>query len=228
MSSARRTRADRLAAMSTPHWPLLDLRVRTPLVELRPPDEATMLALVDLADRGVHDPDFVPFLRAWTLEPDGERQRHSMQYYWRCWSGWSLDFWELPLSVWVDGALVGVQGLLAHSFRVTRTFETGSWLGLSHQGQGIGKEMRAAALHFGFAGLGALRADTGAIEGNDRSVGVTRALGYVDNGQVVKERDGERILCNQFRMERADWEARRRDDITIEGLDASLAMFGLE
>ena len=219
---------DQTRGMSSSHWPLFDIRVRTPRVELRPPDEATMFALVDLADKGVHDPDFVPFLRAWTLEPDGERQRHSMQYYWRCWSGWSVEFWELPFAVRVDGELVGVQGMLAHSFQVTRTFETGSWLGLAHQGQGIGKEMRAAILHFGFDGLGALRADTGAIEGNDRSVGVTRALGYVDNGQTVKDRDGERILCNEFRMERADWETRRRDDIEIEGLAGCLPMFGLE
>lgn len=214
--------------MSTPHWPLLDLRVRTPRVELRPPDEPTMFALVDLADRGVHDPDFVPFLRAWTLEPDGERQRHSMQYYWRCWSGWTLDAWELPFSVWVDGTLVGMQGMVAKAFRVTRTFETGSWLGVAHQGQGIGKEMRAAILHFAFVGLDALRADTGAIEGNDRSVGVTRSLGYVDNGQTVKQREEERIICNEFRLERADWEARRRDDITIEGLEPCLPLFGLE
>jgi hypothetical protein len=108
--------------MSTPHWPLFDLRVRTPRVELRPPDEQTMVALVDLADRGVHDPDFVPFLRAWTLEPDGERQRHSLQYYWRCWSGWTVDAWELPFGAWVDGTLVGPQGMLATSFPVTRTF----------------------------------------------------------------------------------------------------------
>ena len=87
--------------------------------------------------------------------------------------------------------------------------------------------MRAAILHFGFDGLGALRADTGAIEGNDRSVGVTRALGYVDNGQTVKDRDGERIICNEFRIERADWETRRRDDIKIEGLEPCLPMFGL-
>jgi RimJ/RimL family protein N-acetyltransferase len=214
--------------MSPSHWPLHDLRVRTPRVELRPPDEQIMFALVDLADRGVHDPDFVPFLRAWTLEPDGERQRHSLQYYWRCWSGWTADSWELPFAVFVDGTLVGTQGMLATSFPVTRTFETGSWLGIAHQGQGIGKEMRAAILHFGFVGLGARRADTGAIEGNDRSVGVTRSLGYVENGQTVKARDDERIICNEYRLERADWEARRRDDITIEGLEPCLPMFGLE
>jgi RimJ/RimL family protein N-acetyltransferase len=209
------------------HWPLYDLCVRTPLVELRPPDEATMFALVDLADQGIHDPDFVPFLRAWTMEPDGERQRHSLQYYWRCWSGFSEASWDLPFAVRVDGTLVGTQGMIARDFKVTRTFETGSWLGAAHQGKGIGKEMRAAILHLGFDGLRALRADTGALEGNDGSLGVTRALGYRENGQSVKARDDERVLCHEFRMERSDWESRRRHDITIEGLDACLPLFGL-
>jgi len=209
------------------HWPLFDLRVRTPRLELRPPDEAIMFALVELTDRGIHGPDFVPFLRPWTLEPDGERQRHSLQYYWRCWSGWSVSDWDLPLSVWVDGTLVGVQNLISQDFPARRTFETGSWLGLAHQGRGIGKEMRAAALHLGFVGLGALRAETGAIAGNESSQGVTRANGYQPNGEIIKDRSGERIVVHQFRLDRADWEARRRDDITIEGLEPCLELFGI-
>jgi RimJ/RimL family protein N-acetyltransferase len=226
MAQAGGDRDGQTVAMPS-HWPFYDLRVTTPRLELRPPDEDTMFALVDLADQGVHDPDFVPFLRPWTLEPDGERQRHSLQYYWRCWSGFTPESWDLPFAVRVDGTLVGVQGLIATDFRVTRTFESGSWLGVAHQGQGIGKEMRAAILHFGFEGLGALRADTGAVEGNDRSLGVTRALGYRDNGRAVKARDDERVICNEFCMERADWEPRRRDDITIEGLEPCLPLFGL-
>ncbi len=37
---------------------------------------------------------------------------------------------------------------------------TGSWLGRAHQGRGLGKEMRQAALHIIFAGLGAQQAVT--------------------------------------------------------------------
>ena len=208
------------------HWPLFDLRVRTPRLELRPPDEAIMFALIDLADEGIHGPAFVPFLRPWTLEPDGERQRHSLQYYWRCWADWKPERWDLPLSVWVDGDLVGMQSLMAEDFGVRRAFETGSWLGRAHQGQGLGKEMRAAALHLGFAGLDATRAHTGAIEGNDRSMGVTRALGYEPNGELIKDRDGERIVVHEFRLDRAAWEPGRRDDIDIDGLEPCLEMFG--
>jgi len=202
--------------------------VTTPRVELRPPDEATMFALVELADAGIHDPSFVPFLRPWTLEPDGVRQRHSLQYYWRCWSSWTADSWDLPLAVWADGQLVGTQSLMAEGFGVCRTFETGSWLGRAHQGHGIGTEMRAAALHLGFGGLGALRATTGAVAGNESSLGVTRALGYVPNGELIKERSGERLVIHEFRLDRADWEAGRRDDIVITGLEPCLELFGAD
>ena len=44
----------------------------------------------------------------------------------------------------------------------------------------------------------------------------------------MKAREQERIICNEFRLERADWELRRRDDITIEGLEPCLPLFGLE
>ena len=187
-----------------------------------------MYGLVALADRGVHPPDYMPFLRAWTLEPDGIRQRHSLQYYWRCWSSWEAEAWELPFAVRVDGELVGVQSIMATGYPSARTFETGSWVQRDHQGQGLGKEMRAAVLHFGFAGLDARRATTGAFHDNSRSLAVTAALGYEPNGDQLKVRDGEPTRCLEFKMERAAWEERRRTDITIDGLEPCLPLFGLE
>src|SRR5205823_2524831 len=109
----------------------------------------------------------------------------------------------------------------------TRTFETGSWLGRDFQGQGIGKEMRAAVLHFGFAGLGATRAISGAFEDNPQSIGVSRAVGYADNGDQIVVRRGERARQLRFKMERADWERRRRDDIVIENLVPCFPLFGI-
>ena len=88
--------------------------------------------------------------------------------------------------------------------------------------------MRAAVLHFAFAGLDAGRATTGAFHDNTRSLAVTTALGYEPNGDQLKVRDGEPTRCLEFKMERADWARRRRDDITIDGLEPCLALFGLE
>ena len=214
--------------MASPHWPLFDLRVRTRRLELRPPDEAAIFGLIALADRGVHEPDYMPFLRAWTREPDGVRQRHSLQYYWRCWATWDVEAWELPFGVWVADELVGVQTIMASAYPQARTFETGSWVQRAHQGQGLGKEMRAAVLHFGFAGLDAARATTGAFHDNARSLAVTNALGYEANGDQLKVRDGEPTRCLEFKMDQADWQLRRRHDIAIEGLEPCRPFFGLD
>ena len=210
------------------HWPLFELRVRTPQLELRYPDDETAAALADRAAHGVHDPDTMPFAMPWTDVKPPELQRNSMQYVWRTRADWTADAWDLPMAVWVEGEPVGVQGMMAKHFKLRRSFETGSWLARSVQGRGIGKEMRAAMLHLGFAGLGADWAHTAAWHDNEPSLGVTRALGYTPNGETVDVRrneTGETMLA--FRMSRADWQARQRDDIVIENLEPCLPLFGL-
>lgn len=57
-----------------------------------------------------------------------------------------------------------------------RQVSTASWLGLHHQRQGIGTEMRAAVLHLAFAGLGAVDALSGAFEDNPSSFSVSEKL----------------------------------------------------
>ena len=213
--------------MDRRHWPLYGLKITTPRVELRPPDETTMFELLDLASAGIHDPDLSPFLVPWTLEPDGERQRHSLQYHWRCWAEFSPERWQLPLAVRASGRLVGIQSVLAHDFPVCRTVETGSWLGRAHQGHGIGREMRAAVLHLAFEALGAERAQSGALVGNARSVAVSEALGYRRDGQEVRRRDDEAVRVQRFALEREAWLPTRRADIGVEGLAPCLPLFGL-
>ena len=205
------------------HWPLFDLRITTPRLELRYIDDDLGAALMTLAATdGVHAPDFMPFSTPWTrLEPP-QLQRQGMQFYWRTRAETSPESWMVPMAVFDDGTLVGVQDVLARSFRVTRSVTTGSWLGRSHQGKGIGKEMRAAILHLAFDGLGAEVAETSAFADNPSSLGVTRALGYRENGWYLDVREGQQARHLRFIMTRADWEARRRDDITIEGLEACL------
>ena len=215
-----------MGASASTYWPLLDLRVTTPRLELRPPDQDTVCALIDVASRGIHDPDFMPFDVPWTARPSPELERESFRFFARCWANWTTEEWDLPFAVRVDGEVVGVQGIHGIDFPHRRTFITGSWLGRAHQGRGIGKEMRAAVLHFGFDGLGARRAETGAFHDNAASLAVTRALGYEPNGDVVKERGGEPTTCLAFKLDRSDWAARRRDDITIDGLDGCIGLFG--
>ncbi|MGF1596904.1 MAG: GNAT family N-acetyltransferase [Acidimicrobiales bacterium] len=138
------------------HWPLFGLRVTTPRLELRSPTDDDLDHLLDVARRGVHDPGFMPFTTPWTDTPSPAFEREALRYWWGNRAGWSPDDWRLDLAVVVDGRPVGVQGLAATGFPRLRTAETGSWLGLEHQGRGLGREMRAAMLHLAFEQLGAV------------------------------------------------------------------------
>jgi RimJ/RimL family protein N-acetyltransferase len=215
------------------YWPIAGLRVLAPRLELRLPDEADLFALAALAEAGVHDPAVQPFSVAWTDVEPVARARAVLQYHWSCLGSWRPDKWELNLVVVVDGAVVGTQGLSATDFGLLREVGTGSWLGREHQGQGIGTAMRAAALALVFAGLGAEFAVSSAFTDNAASLGVSRKLGYLDDGterQVIRGRPGE---LRRLRLDRAGWHALKAaaasvaGEVVIEGLEPCLPMFGL-
>lgn len=201
-------------------WPLFGLAVRTPRVELRYPDDDLVFRLVELSRRGVHDPATMPFGVAWTDQESPDFERNSLKHHWRNRVEHSADAWHVAFAVLVDGEVVGVQGISAEQFAQTRQASTGSWLGQAFQGRGIGKEMRAAVVHFAFAGLGAQRCLSGAWHDNASSLGVSRSLGYVDNGEDVALRRGAPDRQVRLLLTREVWERSRRDDIEVVGLDA--------
>lgn len=207
-------------------WPLFGLAVRTPRLELRYPSDADLVALASLTG-DIHDRGFLPFCQPWSLAPADERERGTLQFHWRARAELTAADWQLPLVAVVDGQVVGTQELLAKGFPVRRTVTSGSWLHRPRQGQGLGREMREAMLHLAFAGLGAVRAETEAFEGNEASMAVTRAAGYRPNGDFVHDggelgaRPGQRFV-----LDRATWEARRRDDIDLAGVDPCRPLLG--
>jgi RimJ/RimL family protein N-acetyltransferase len=207
-------------------WPLFGLEVRTPRLVLRLPDESDLATLGDLSD-DVHAPDAMPFLQPWTRAPRHERRRNLLQHRWGQLAAWSPDRWELGLAVVVDHEVVGVQDVVATGFALRRTVSTGSWLHRPRQGHGLGTEMRAAVLDLAFAGLGAQRAESGSLDGNPASAAVSRRLGYGPNGTAIHAIEGQRRVEQRFVLERAEWEARRRGDITLAGIDACRPLFGL-
>ncbi|MBI5089440.1 MAG: GNAT family N-acetyltransferase [Actinobacteria bacterium] len=214
--------------MAHPVWPLFDLRVTTPRLELRYIDDELGAQLALLAARGIHDPELMPFALPWTDVPSPQLERNAMQWYWRCRADTSPSRFHLDLAVVLDGAVVGTTGLIAHEFATLREFETGSWLGREFQGRGLGTEMRRATLHLGFAGLGATLATTSAFHDNPASLGVTRRLGYAPNGVVRTVRRGVAADSLRFEMTRTHWEQHlRRDDVGIDGLGDCLALLGL-
>lgn len=208
------------------HWPLFGLSVRTPRLELRYPTDTDLLALADRTG-DVHAPDTMPFLTPWTRRPDGERERGTLQWHWGQRGSWTPESWRLDLVTFVDGDVVGSQGIMAEGFAVCRGVESGSWLVRSRQGQGIGTEMRLAILHLAFDGLGAARAATGAFDDNPSSLAVTRRLGYTANGERWHDREGSAVRELLFSMDRAHFASLRRDDIEIVGLEPCLPLFGL-
>jgi RimJ/RimL family protein N-acetyltransferase len=207
-------------------WPLFDLRVRTPRLELRLPHDEELAALAAVARGGIHDPDEMPFLVPWTRAESPAFERGFLQFHWRMRGSWEPDAWDLPLGVYLDGEPIGSQSLGAEHFGLLRLVNTGSWLARSHQGRGFGKEMRAGVLELAFAGLGADLAMSEALDGNAASVGVSTSLGYEPNGTGRVAVEGRARTVTRFLMERERWLARRPFTAEIEGLEPCLELFG--
>jgi RimJ/RimL family protein N-acetyltransferase len=151
-----------------------------------------------------------------------------IQYHWSRRASWTPEDWVLELMIELDGRPIGTQGMGARQFRVLRTVHTGSWLGQAYQGRGFGKEMRAAMVGFAFEGLGADVAETEAYVENERSIGVSRAVGYEPNG-VGRSAHGDTPREKvRFRLTRAAWFAQARPPITIEGLERCRELFGID
>jgi RimJ/RimL family protein N-acetyltransferase len=207
--------------MPHPYWPLFDLEVRTPRLTLRPITDEVAVELAALAARGIHDPDVMPFAMPWSRAESPMLERQALQFYWRCRAEMSPAAWNINFAVVVDGTVVGTTGLVAADFARMRQFETGSWLGREYQGRGIGTDMRLATLTLGFVGFGADIALTGAWHDNGPSLGVTRRLGYREQGWRRALRDDahpDRLLG--FEMPRDHFESElRRDDIELLGVD---------
>jgi RimJ/RimL family protein N-acetyltransferase len=210
----------------TDRWPLFDLRIITADVELRYPSDDDLLALADVAARGVHDPAEMPFHFAWTDGSPDEVAQRVLQYNWRTRSEWTLNKWDLVFAVCVGGRIVGTQGLHAEGFPIRRALRTGSWLGREFQGQGIGTAMRQAALWFTFTQLQADFAFTAAHDDNPASNAVTAKLGYESNGFSIDSPRGVPVATSSFVLRRQNWvRGGGLDGVTCEGFEAARVMF---
>ncbi|MEV8436474.1 GNAT family protein [Actinosynnema sp. NPDC051121] len=192
------------------HWPFRNLVLRTPRLELRPDDDEGLAELAALTLDGIHPPDRMPFGVEWTDAPRERLGINTFQHYWGVRSTLSPQRWTLNFLVRLDGRVVGVQSLGADDFPVLREVTSGSWVGLRHQGRGIGTEMRAAVLLFAFDHLGAVAARSSAFDDNQASHGVSRKLGYLPDGTFTQVRRGEparqtRLLVTEATLRRPHW-----------------------
>ena len=203
-----------------PH-PLTRLQLRTPRLELRLPTVFELRQLYQVAQAGIHDPEFMPFETAWT---DGLSQPDFLAYHAAQLERFNPADWELGLVVFHEGRPIGVQALLAKSFATDRAVTTGSWLGREYQGQGFGTEMRAAVLTLAFAGLGAERACSGAIQGNTQSLGVSRKLAYEHTGVATVSPRGFPVPHDNLELPRDRFQS--PVPVEVEGLEGLLPLFG--
>jgi RimJ/RimL family protein N-acetyltransferase len=208
-------------------WPLYALRITTPRLELRIPDDEDLVELFAAARAGIHPADEMPFGIPWTdtIEEPGALERF-LSFFWTTRGTLTAEKWQLPFAVVSQDAVVGVQDLLAEDFAGARSVSSGSWLTASAQGRGLGVEMRAAVLQLAFAGLGAREAQTSAWADNTASQRVSLRLGYVHEGQQLLARRGEPTPHLRFRLTREAWQRSRFDGIEIHNLEPCLALLG--
>ena len=212
--------------MSAHPWPLFDLRIRTPRLELRLPTDDDLMELARVAAAGVVEEGKTVFLVPWHKLPSTALERQFLLHWWHVRGTWSPAKWQLPLAVVADGRPIGMQDLLASDFAIRRSVSTGSWLGREFHGHGHGTEMRAAVLALAFDGLGAEIAKSGYFVGNDASARVSSKLGYLPDGEEIYAVEGRRIVEKMVKVTRETW---RRDlyPVTIDGLEPCLGLFGV-
>ena len=212
--------------MAAHAWPLFDLRLRTPRLELRLPTDEDLLALTRVAREGVIDEGRTVFLVPWHELPSPAFERQFLLHWWSVRGNWSPAAWVLGLAVVADGQPIGIQDLMAHDFGVRRVVSSASWLGHRYHGHGYGTEMRAAVLALAFDGLGAQIAESGYFEGNAASARISEKLGYEANGEETYAVGGKAVVEHKVRVTRETWR-REAVPVTIEGLEPCLQLFGV-
>lgn len=204
-------------------YPLLDIRITTPRLELRGATDALLDELADVVRSGRTHAEPAPYddpMSFYETDPD-VRVARWLQAIWRRRGSVEPEYWRLYFVVIVDGAPVGEQTLSGVDFARLGTVTTFSWLSTDLRGRGLGREMRAAILHLAFDGLGAREAGSDAFEDNVASNAISAALGYEPNGTEWATRQGEPARLNRWRLTRGAWSEQRRDDIAVHGLDAA-------
>jgi len=207
-------------------WPLFGLRLRCNDVLLRLVRERDLPRLA-----AIQPPDYEHDPRAERLpeqDLDEHRRRLIYQGYWRSLGTWSPSSWCLDFAVEYEGALVGVQSLEADDFPDVHTVDSGSWLVSSVRGRGVGIAMRTAVLGLAFEHLGALAAVTSARADNATSLGVSRHLGYGDNGVSLNPSHHGLVELKHMRLTTTDWRASRRaGQVSVSGFRGCLPWFGM-
>ena len=205
----------------------LNVSVTTPRIELRGATDDLLEELVPVVRAGRADADPPPFddpMSLYDSDPDLRVQKW-LQGIWRGRGSVASDFWRLNLVALIDRQAAGMQDIIGTNFNTYGTVITFSWLSADFRRQGLGHEMREAALHMSFEGFGAIEAASEAFLDNAGSNRVSETLGYERNGTTWATRRGHPGLLQRWRITREQWLPRRRDDVTVAGVEACRQTF---
>ena len=208
----------------------LDVRVVTPRLELRGATDDLLAALAPAVRDGGATADPPPWddpSSFYETDPD-RRVEGWLQGVWRARGRSGPDLWRLPLVAVLDGEPVGMQDLIGEDFNTFGSVESSSWISADVRERGMGTECRSAILHLAFEGFGAREATSEAAADNAPSNRISQRLGYEPNGCSWATHRGEPVLGQRWRLLRAAWEQRRRDDIELHGVEACMRSFGVE
>jgi RimJ/RimL family protein N-acetyltransferase len=209
-------------------FPPLGLRVVAGPLELRGLTDDLITELCATAEAGIHDPGAMPFYFPWSAAPAGQLSRNTAAYHWGKRATFSPEDFSLDLAVVLDGRVIGAQGVAAKHFPVTRTGETGSWLGREFQGRGLGTTMRRAICALLFDHLGFEEITSAAFVDNPASLAVSRKVGFRPTCvSRIKRREGELALNQGLVLTPEDFD---RGDVAIEvtGAEQVRAFIGLD
>lgn len=207
----------------------LDVRVSTPMIELAGATDDLLGELQRVVWEGKATAEPAPYddpMSLYESDPD-VRVRRWLQGVWRGRGSVTPDFWRLHFVVMVAGRPVGMQDLIGDRFGTYGTVASFSWLSTDLRRRGVGREMRQAVLHLAFEGLGATEATSEAFLDNAGSNGVSRSIGYRENGVAWASRRGEPGLMQRWRLTREEWMGHRRQDIDLHGVAECKESLGL-
>lgn len=208
-------------------WPPFGLTVTCGPVTLTPVRDSDLPSLVALAQSGIHARTEMPFGFPWTLGSTDEVRLRLMQYHWAQRAAMEPAPWTLETTVRFNDEIVGCQSISTRDYLITRTGETGSWLGEKHHGQGIGTLMRQTIAAFMFDHLKAAEVTSAAFTDNPASLAVSRKVGYQDNGvDRLKRRDGE-VALNKKLVLTAESLSRPRHQLKVDGASQLQKFLGL-
>ncbi|BCJ50528.1 hypothetical protein Asp14428_20030 [Actinoplanes sp. NBRC 14428] len=129
--------------------------------------------------------------------------------------------------MFLDGRPIGWQLLRADDYATRREVVTGSWLRPDNRGDGIGTEMRTAVLHLAFHHLEARYATSRATSDNRASLGVSKKLGYEEDGMDVASAGEEALVLRRVRLSADRWRASDpRRSVTVDNYEQCRELFG--